>query len=157
MADVLHPELASPELPASSPVAAAAGLRAAAHVPAAVILAVFAFGAVMVATMVRWGYVAAALLLLAAVPRLLNLAPRPPRIGQVLTIAPVAVVVPVVALLGVDVLWSSASLPRPAPAVGLGIAGVVIAGVASVYLLWVGKAPPRRHRLWSMYAAGAAL
>ena len=132
-------------------------LRVAEGTSAAAILALFAFGAVMVGTMLRWVFVAAGVLLLAGVPWLLDGLARRSRLVHVAAITPVAIVVPILALLGVDVLWSSVRLPRPSPAVGLAIAGVVVTGVAYVYLRWVGRPTPPHHRLWALYAVCAAL
>jgi hypothetical protein len=132
-------------------------LGIAGRVFAAMILALFAFGVVMMATMLRWGYVAAGALLLAGVPALLDTLARRSRFVHVVAIAPVAVVVPVMALLGVDVLWSSARLPRPSPAFGLVVAGAVVTGVAYAYLRWIGKPPPPQHGPWALYAGVAAL
>jgi hypothetical protein len=132
-------------------------LRVAGQVSVAAILALFAFGIVMVATMLRWYYVAAGVLALAAVPWLLDALTRRSRVVHVVALTPVAVVVPVVTLLGVDVLWASAGLPRPAPAFGLAVAGILVAGVAYTYLRWVGSPPPPRHPVWAAYAAVAAL
>jgi hypothetical protein len=132
-------------------------LRVTGRVSVAAILALFAFGTVMVATMLHWRYVAAGVLLLAVVPWLLDSLARRWRPVHVAAVTPVAVVVPVVTLLGVDVLWASARLPHLPPAFGLAVAGVVVAGVAYVYLGWVGKKPPAHHRLWALYGVLAAI
>jgi hypothetical protein len=132
-------------------------LRVAGRVAVAAILALFAFGAVMMATMLRWGYVAAGVLVLAGVPSLLDSLARRSRTVHVAAITPVAVIAPVVALLGVDVLWSSARLPRLSPAFGLAVAGVVVVAVAYAYLRWVGRPAPPHHRVWALYAVVLAL
>src|SRR5690242_721219 len=91
--------------------AMALGLRAG----ALVILAAFAFGMVMFATLVVWWIPLLALALLAGWPLLGNidgLAGRS-RTAHVAATAPTAIAVPVLTLLGVDVVWSSAGLPRP--------------------------------------------
>ena len=131
-------------------------LHFAGEIAGAAILALFAFGTVMTATMLRWQYVAIAVVVLAAVPRLLGRRLHV-RAVQVPVLTVLTIVVPVVALLGFDLLWAWARLPRPAPAVGLVIAGVVVAAVAYGYLRWVGDAPPPRHGLWSLYATLVAL
>jgi hypothetical protein len=123
----------------------------------AVILPLFAFGVVMMATMLRWGYVVAGVELLAGVPWLFDGLARRWRPAHVALITPVAVVVPIVALLGFDVLWASARLPRPSPAWGLVVAGIVVAGVAYAYLRWLGKPPPPHHWLWASYGALGAI
>ena len=132
-------------------------LHVAALVAGAAMLALFAFGTVMMATMLRWWYVAIGVLLLAGVPRLLDRPARDSRAIHVATLTVLTTAVPVVALLGFDVLWSWARLTRPSPAIGLAIAGVVVAAVAYTYLLWVGNPPPPHHRLWSLYATLSAL
>src|SRR5205807_9138329 len=58
-----------------------------------------------------------------------------------------------VTLHGVDVVWSSAGLPRPSPAIGLVIASIVVAAVGYAYLWWVGKTPPSHHERWAAWAA----
>ena len=132
-------------------------VRIAAHVSAAALLALFPFGTVMLGTMLRWVYVAVGVLLLAVVPVLLDGLAKRSRLVHLAAITPVAVVVPVVALLGFDVLWSWARLPRPLPAIGLVIAGAVVAAMTYTYLRWVGRPAPPHHRLWALYAAVVAL
>jgi hypothetical protein len=127
-------------------------LLIAGRVAAATILALFAFGTVMLATMLWFGFVVAGVLVLALVPAVLDTIARRSRLVHVVALAPVAVVVPVVGLLGVDVLWASAHLPRPHPAIGLVIAGIVVFAVAYGYLRWVDKPPPPKHRMWAAYA-----
>jgi hypothetical protein len=134
-------------------------LRLAEIVAALVIVALFAFGVVMVATMVSWLYVGLGVLLLAGWPLSIGLLPIRLRVLQLVGIGPVALLVPLLALLGTDVLWSSAGLPRPSPAAGLAIAAVVVTAVAEFYLRWIGREPPPRHWLWAAYSvvAGIAL
>jgi hypothetical protein len=127
-------------------------LRVAGRVAAATILALFAFGTVMLATMLWFGFVVAGVLALALWPAVLDTVARRSRFVHVVAIAPVAVVVPVFGLLGVDVLWASAHGPRPHPAVGLVIAGVVVFAVAYGYLRWVDKPPPPNHGAWAVFA-----
>ncbi|HET7050423.1 MAG TPA: hypothetical protein VFI54_19325 [Solirubrobacteraceae bacterium] len=131
--------------------ALALGLRAG----ALVILAAFAFGMVMFATLVVWWIPLLALAVLAGWPLLGNIdgvAGRS-RTAHVAATAPTAIAVPVLTLLGVDVAWSSAGLPRPSPAIGLVIAGIVVAAVGYAYLWWVGKKPPSHHERWAAWAA----
>jgi hypothetical protein len=132
-------------------------LRVGARVSAAAVLALFAFGTVMMATMLRPRYVAAGVLVLAAVPWLFESPAKRWRAVHVAVITPIAIAVPIVALLGVDVLWSSARFPRPSPRFGLAVAGAVIAAMAYAYLRWVGKPPPTHHRHWALYAGAVAL
>jgi hypothetical protein len=132
-------------------------LQPVARVAGALILAIFAFGVVMLATMLEAGWVIAGLGLLLYWPWLLDPLARRWRIAQLLAITPVAMVVPVIALLGFDVLWSAARIGQPCPAVGLVIAGTVVTGVAYGYLRWVGSPAPAHHRLWGVYAAVTAL
>lgn len=123
------------------------------------VLAAFAFGVVMFATLVVWWIPLLALALLAGWPLLGNigdLAGRS-RIAHVAATAPTAIAVPVLALLGVDVVWSSAGLPRPSPALGLVFAGIVVSAVAYAYLWWVGKTPPSHHERWAGWAAASAV
>lgn len=132
----------------------AVGVRAGAMA----VLAAVAFGMVMFATLVVWWIPLLALLLLAGWPLLGNiggLAHRS-RPAHVAATAPIAVAVPVLALLGVDVVWSSAGLARPSPAIGLVFAGIVVTAVAYAYLWWVGKPPPAHHERWSAWAAISA-
>jgi hypothetical protein len=121
------------------------------------VLALFAFGTVMVATMVRGWIVALAVLTAAAWPWLLGAPASRHRAVQAVAVAPGAVLVPVTALLGVDVLWSWARLPRPSAAVGLAIAALVVCAVAYAYLRWVGKPTVPHHGLWSAAAGLAAI
>jgi hypothetical protein len=123
----------------------------------ALILALFGFGVVMVTTMLRAEYVIAGLALLVLIPRVFDGWARRWRVVHFLVVTPVAVVVPVVALLGFDVLWSWARLARPSPGLGLVIAGIVVTGVADGYLRWVGTPPPRHHRIWAFGGALTAL
>jgi len=132
-------------------------LRLLAIASAGALVGLFAFGAVMLATMLRWGYVAAGLLVLAALPPLVSsLAPRT-RVLHDIVVTPVAILVPVIGLLGADVLWAAAGLPRPAPALGLVLAGAVVTGLAYCYLRWVGKPPPPHHQRWALFAGIAGL
>jgi hypothetical protein len=131
--------------------------RVAGRLVGAVILALFAFGVVMLATMLYWAYVAAGAFALAVWPLLLDDIARRSRPFHVAAVTPAAILAPVLALLGVDVLWSSAGLPRPSPGAGLAAAGIVVSAVAYGYLRWVGKAPPPHHRLWALYCILAAL
>src|SRR5262245_6410575 len=125
-------------------------LRVGGRVSAAAILALFAFGTVMLATMLRWGYVAVGAVLLAVVPWLLDGLARRSRFVHAAAIAPVAVVAPVVTSLGVDVLWSSAVFRVPRQRPGWRSPASSWPGWAYAYLSWVGKPPPRHHRLWAL-------
>jgi hypothetical protein len=131
--------------------------RAAGYVGAVLILAAFTFGTVMVATMLRWFYVAVGVLVLAGLPWVFDRLGNARRWARVPAVTLSTVLVSVVSLLGVDVLWSSAGLPRPSPAVGLALAGVVVGGVAYAYLRWIGKQPPSHHERWAASGCLAAL
>ena len=132
-------------------------LRIAGYLLVAGILAFFVFGVVMVATMLRWGYVAAGVLLLAGVPLLLDGLVRRWRAVHLVVITPGTIVVPVVTLLGVDVLWASARIPRASPAFGLR-GGRRRGGRSRVCLpALVGKKPPPHPRVWALYGVVAAL
>jgi hypothetical protein len=132
-------------------------LRLAGRLSVALILTLFAFGVVMVATMLRWQYVAVGVLLLAGVPWVLASLARRSRLVHLAAITPVAVAVPIVALLGFDVLWSSAGLPRPSPAFGLLVAAIVVTGVAYSYLRWAGESLPPHPVRWALYGVVSAL
>jgi hypothetical protein len=121
------------------------------------ILALFGFGVVMLATMLLWGYVAAGVVVLAVVPWALGGLARRSRPLHVLLVTPVAVAVSILGLLGFDVLWAAARIPRPSPAVGLVVAGFVVAWIAYGYLRWVGKPGPPHHWLWAVYCVLAAV
>jgi hypothetical protein len=68
-----------------------------------------------------------------------------------------AILVPVVGLLGVDVLWASAHGPRPDPAVGLLFASLVVGGLAYLYLRWLRRRPPLVPEVWAVFGVGAGL
>ena len=128
-------------------------------VGAAALLAAFSFGVLMLATMVAWWIPLLVLVLLAGWPILWNvdgLANRS-RAAHIAATAPVAIAVPVLVLLGIDVVWSSAGLPRPSPGLGLAFAGIVVAAAAYAYLCWVGKEAPSHHEHWAAWAAGSAV
>jgi hypothetical protein len=111
----------------------------------------------MVATLLPGLLVAAGVLAMGAVPRALDaLWPRA-HLAHLPAIALIAVVVPVVTLLGADVVWATAGLPRPSPAFGLALAAVIVAGAAYAYLLWVRKAPPAHPLRWTAYAGASGL
>jgi hypothetical protein len=132
-------------------------LRAAGLAGAAAILALFAFGTAMLATLVPGGYVALVVVALAALPLLLDSKLPNARIVHVPLVALIAVVVPAVTLLGADVVWATAGLPRPPAAAGLLIAAALVAGTAYAYLRWIREAPPSHPELWAGYAAAAGL
>jgi hypothetical protein len=75
---------------------------------------------------------------------------------RVLAVAIGLVVVSVVTLLGVDVLWSSAGLGRPAPTLGLVVSGLVVTVVGFAYLRWLSDKPSYQPG-WATGAALAAL
>jgi hypothetical protein len=124
---------------------------------AAAISALFTFGTAMLATLLPGGYVALGALALAVIPRALDRVAPSSRLLHVPVIGVIAVLVPVITLLGTDVVWATAGLPRPSPALGLALAAVVVAGAAYAYLLWVRKAPPRHPRRWAVYAGASGL
>lgn len=129
------------------------------RVGALAIVAAFAFGMLMFATLVVWWIPLLALAVLAGWPLLWNigdLASRS-RPAHIAGTAPIAIAVPVFALLGVDVVWSSAGLPRPSPAVGLVFAGAIVAAVAYAYMWWVCKPPPPHHERWAGWATISAV
>ena len=123
------------------------------------LLAAFSFGVLMLATMVAWWIPLLVLALLAGWPLLWNIGDlaSSSRAAHIAATAPVAVAVPVLVLLGVDVVWSSAGLPRPSPAVGLVLAGIVVAAAAYAYLCWVGKQAPSHHERWAAWAGGSGV
>lgn len=123
----------------------------------AVILALFAFGVLMTATMLAWRWVALAIVLTAFVPWLLCRAVARSQPVYVGLMTVLGIVVPLMALLGFDVLWSSAGVPQPEPEWGLVVAGALIFAVAYVYWRWVGRPAPPHHWLWAGYAVVAAL
>jgi hypothetical protein len=131
--------------------------RIAGYAGAAAILAVFVFGTAMVATMLRWYFVAAGVLALAGLPWVVDRLGRGRAWARIPAVTLSTVVVSILALLGADVLWASAGLGRPSPAAGLVVAGVVVAGVAYAYLRWLGKAPPRHHEAWAASESVVAL
>jgi len=123
------------------------------------LLAAFSFGVLMLATMVAWWIPLLILVLLAGWPLLWNIGDlaKRSRAAHIAATAPVAIAVPVLVLLGVDVVWSSAGLPRPSPAVGLVLAGIIVAAAAYAYLCWVGKQAPSHHERWAAWAGGSAV
>jgi len=124
---------------------------------ATVVLTLFAFGAVMLATLIAWPYVVGGLLVLATVPvRLMRLA-RPLPVLLVPLIGLATTVISLFGLLAFDVGWASVGLPTPSPGLGLLIAGVVIGATAYAYLRWLGKPVPRHPPRWGALAGGAAL
>ena len=124
---------------------------------ATVVLTLFAFGAVMLATLIAWPYVVGGLLVLATVPvRLMRLA-RPLPVLLVPLIGLATTVISLFGLLAFDVGWASVGLPTPSPGLGLLIAGVVIGATAYAYLRWLGKPVPRHPPRWGALAGAAAL
>src|SRR5262249_46953621 len=109
------------------------------------------------ATLLPGGYVALGVLAIAAVPRLIDAVAPKSQLLHVPVIGLIAVLVPAVTLLGTDVVWATAGLPRPSPAFGLALASLVVAGAAYAYLLWVRRSPPEHPRRWSLYAGAVAL
>ena len=132
-------------------------VRLAGLVSVAVLLALVAFGAVMLATMLRWGYVGAGVVLLAAIPAGLYRLIGRGHLLHVLIVVPVAVLVPVLGLLAFDVLWAWAGLERPAPAVGIAVAGAVVAATAYSYLRWLGEPAVPHSEGWAAFACVAAV
>src|SRR2546423_67990 len=104
-----------------------------------VLLALFVGGLVALTMLVNaWLVVVIGLVMLAG-HRLL------PHVAAVLG----AVVVPVLALLFFDVLWSLIGLPQPRPLVGLLAAGAFIGLAAWVYLHDLARHPVHRPLLWA--------
>jgi hypothetical protein len=132
-------------------------VRRAGQISTAGILALFAFGVLMTATMLYWSWVALAVVLSAFVPWLFSRAVGRWQALYVGLMTSLGVVVPLMALLGFDVLWSSLGIPQPAPEWGLIVAGVLIFAVAYLYWRWVGRPAPPHHRFWAGYAVVAAV
>ena len=124
---------------------------------ATLVLALFAFGAVMLATLIAWPFVVIGLLVLATVPvRLMRLA-RPTPVLLVPLIGLATTVISLLGLLAFDVGWASVGLPTPSPGLGLLVAGVVIGATAYAYLRWLGRPVPRHPPRWAGLAGGASL
>jgi hypothetical protein len=131
--------------------------RTAGVIGAMAILALFTFGTAMLATLLSGGYVALGVLAMAAIPRLIDAVAPKSQLLHAPVIGLIAVVVPVVTLLGTDVVWATAGLPRPSPALGLALAALVVTGAAYAYLLWVRQAPPKHPRRWALHAGLSGL
>jgi hypothetical protein len=122
-----------------------------------VLLALFVFGMLMLATLFAFLLVPVVIVVGAGLPILVC------RIGgnrpwaHVAAIALPAVIVPVAGLLGFNVLWGWVGLHRPGPLVGLAIASVVVGGLEYLYLRWVHRHPPDFPERWAGWGAGAGL
>ena len=122
----------------------------------AVVLALVAFGVLTMATMLWWWCIALGVLVLAIVPLGLSRFVDGRRWLHFIAVAPVAVVVAVMALLGANAVWASARLPRPSIEIGLVVAAVVVTAVVYAYLRWVGTPEPEHALSWGAYAGLAA-
>jgi hypothetical protein len=120
------------------------------------VVALTAFGVLMLATIIEWGWVAAGIVAVAMIPATAS-ALRAPQLVIRGTLVLPAVVVPLLGLLALDVIWAAVGLEQPAPDWGLVIAGGFVAGIAYTYLRWVGAPPPENVLPWSVLAAGSAL
>ena len=131
--------------------------RLGAFVASLAILALVAFGLLTMATMLRWLPVTLGILALAIVPLLWSRYVKGPRWVRFLGVAPVAVVVPVMALLGANAVWASAGGVHPErPEPGLAVAAIILAGVIYAYLRWVGQPAPPHASWWAGYSGAAA-
>jgi hypothetical protein len=128
-------------------------LRVAGIAAGVAIVAVFSLGVVMLATMLKWCYVALGVVVLSVLP----VAVDRWRVARVLAVGAVAVAVAVMGLLGVDVIWAFLRFDRPVPELGLAMAAVVVTGVTYAYLRWVGKPPPPHHGRWALFTAASGL
>ena len=137
-------------------------LRIAQHTGAVVLVSLFAFGAVMLATVVEWWIPATAIVAFGVGPvlvtRRVGANPSGWRLVLVIVmVVAVSVLVLLLGLLGFNVVWAAAGLPRPGAAAGLAIAGVVVGATAYIYLRWVGT-PVTTHRVrWSVLATLAPI
>ena len=122
----------------------------------AAVLALTAFGALMLATIIEWGWVAVGIVVVAMIPATASALRAPQWLIRGTIVLP-AVVVPLLGLLALDVIWAAAGLEQPAPDWGLGIAGCFVAGIAYTYLRWVGAPPPNHVLPWIVLAAASAL
>jgi hypothetical protein len=132
-------------------------LRPLGLVSSAGLLALFAFGILMLATLFRWWIVPVVVIVGAGIPIALCLKRGARRGFHVAAILLPAILVPVVGLLGFDVLWASVGLKRPGPLLGLAIASVVVGGLAYLYLSWLRKPPPAHPVGWAAFGAVAGL
>jgi hypothetical protein len=131
-------------------------LRLGAQCAGAAVLTLTAFGVLMLATVIQWGWVAAGIVVVALIPATVSALRAPSWLIHPTIVLP-AVVVPLLGLLALDVIWAAVGLEQPKPDWGLGIAGAFIAGIAYTYLRWVGAPPPNHPLRWSAFAAGSAL
>lgn len=131
-------------------------LRATGYLSVAAVLTLFVLGVLMLATVVRSGYVAVGVLVLALLPvivyRFIHVT-----FVHLVVLVPLLVMVPILGLLAFDVIWAAIGLGRPRPDVGLAIAGVVVGAVAYLYMRWLGDAVPEHPGAWALFGVLAAL
>jgi hypothetical protein len=124
---------------------------------AGTLLALFTFGMLMVATLVAFLVVPLVIVVGAGLPILVCKVGGDRRWAHVGAIVLPAVIVPIVGLLGFDVLWASVGLHRPHPLLGLAIASVVVGGLEYLYLRWVHRTAPDYPERWAAWGAFAGL
>jgi hypothetical protein len=121
-----------------------------------IVLGLFAFGVLMLATLVRASYVAIGVVVVGLLGLLFDRWIRWRRLRALLLIL-VVPLVGIVTLLGFNVACAQLGIPRPDARIGLAIAAVVVGGSTYSYLSWLGERPPAHIERWLAGAALAAL
>lgn len=134
-----------------------APLRVAALASAALLLALFGLGALMLVTVMNLCIVVVSIGVVTVLPELLRRIPVVWPVLHWIFAAVIAVLVALVGLLAFDVVWATVGLERPPPGWGLLIAGVVIVGISYAYLRWLREPAPRHPERWALLAFCAAL
>jgi hypothetical protein len=124
---------------------------------AGTLLALFTFGMLMVATLFAFFVVPLVIVVGTGLPILVCKVGGNRRWAHVAAIVLPATIVPIIGLLGFDVVWASVGLGRPHPLLGLAIASVVVGGLEYLYLRWVHRTAPDYPERWAAWGALAGL